>query len=262
MKKEKLIKIIETIAPPHLAEDWDNSGVQLMSAGNEAKRILVCLDVCRDTVDEAIEKECDFIVSHHPMFFRGLKQIDETTAKGELVYRLIKHGISVYSAHTPFDSAQGGNNDFLAEIIGLSNVAAPEDVPIIRVGEYVSGDKVLLKDVITTVDRAVMKGSGVDYTGDLNREIRRVGICTGAGADLMDEAARLGCDLFITGDVKYHEFQAAEGLGLAMIDAGHFETEIFFCDNMGLELASRTSGDLTVIPSKAQTSSLKRYRKL
>jgi dinuclear metal center YbgI/SA1388 family protein len=117
-----IAKYIEEFAPPDLAEEWDNVGLLLGSMNSDVKRIMVCLDVTSKVVEEAIEKEVDLIVSHHPIIFKGIKRIIEDEPKGRLIFSLIKNGISVYSAHTNYDVAEGGLNDLLAEVLGLKNV--------------------------------------------------------------------------------------------------------------------------------------------
>ena len=253
----KLISIIEEIAPKELMEEWDNTGVQILTDKNEVKRILVCLDVCDETVDEAIENGCDFIVSHHPLIFSGIKRIDVGSAKGRYIIKLIKNDICVYSSHTSFDTAIGGNNDYLAKLLGLNDVRVPEAEPIMRVGSL--SKPMQMKEVCTLVNERIMNNKGLSYSGELEREIKAVGICTGAGVSLMDAAIKEGCELLITCDVKYHDFQRAEELGISIIDAGHFETEIHFCENMKDKLEKRLNNEAEVIASQAQKNSLKRF---
>lgn len=255
--KKQLVKVIEEIASPELMEPWDNTGMQISAGDDEVKKILVCLDVCDETVDEAVKKECDFIVSHHPMFFDGIKCIDQETAKGRHIVKLISNGISVYSSHTSFDTVFGGNNDRLAEILDLKAVCAPEEDPIMRTGELPEAMK--LSELCGLVDKNIMNGKGLSYSGDPDKEVRTVGICTGAGASLMNSAFALGCDVLITGDVKYHDFQKADELGISIIDAGHYETEILFAENMGNKLKEALEGKAEVIPADSQKNCLKRY---
>lgn len=257
VKKYELIKIIENIAPLELMESWDNTGMQISVEKDDICRILVCLDICDETIDEAAAKGCDFIVSHHPLIFSGIKSIDEGNAKGRYIVKLIKNGISVYSSHTSFDTVSGGNNDYLAELIGLKSVYAPENEPIMRVGEF--SESVKMSRLCGIIDKKIMKNNGLAYSGDQEKQVRRVGICTGAGASLLDTARELECDVLITGDVKYHDFQRADELGINLIDAGHFETEIYFCSNMGEKLKRSLNGRAEVIESDSQKNCLKRF---
>ncbi|MDO4481277.1 MAG: Nif3-like dinuclear metal center hexameric protein [Bacillota bacterium] len=257
VKKDELIKIIEHIAPPELMESWDNTGMQISVGKEDIERILVCLDICDETIDEAVSKGCDFIVSHHPLLFSGIRSIDAESAKGRYIVELIKREISVYSSHTSFDTVSGGNNDYLARLIGLSSVYAPENEPIMRIGEL--DEPLKMSRLCEIVDRKIMKNSGLAYSGDPEKHVRRVGICSGAGASLTDAAQGLQCDVLITGDVKYHDFQRAEELGISLIDAGHFETEIYFCANMGEKLKNELNGKAEVVESDSQKNCLKRF---
>ncbi len=261
--KRELIEIIEKTAPPELMEDWDNSGIQIMCSDDPVERILVCLDVCEDTIEEAVEMSCDFILSHHPVFFGSIRQLRIDDNHSGMVIRLIKEGISVYSAHTTFDAAVGGNNDRLAEILNLKNVEIPEEEPVMRIGK--PAEPLSLGKLCGLINEKIMKNKGLSYGGDPERIVHTVGICTGAGASLLETAVKSGCDVLITGDVKYHDYQNAENLGIAVIDAGHFETEILFAANMGEKLAKAISGNnkkAEVIISKSQRNFLKRYNNM
>lgn len=255
--KEELVRCIETIAPKELMESWDNTGIQLDVGHREINRILVCLDICSETIEEAIEEDCEYIISHHPLMFSPIQRVSKEDAVGRYLIKLIRNNISVYSSHTSFDSTAGGNNDFLAEKLGLREVETPEEEPVMRAG--ILPEPVSLQSFCERVDLEIMGGTGLRYCGKEEKEISKVGICTGAGADLMDTALSLGCDVLVTGDVKYHEFQRAEQLGIALIDAGHYETEIFFNENMAEKLQQVLGGSARVIPSKTQPNCLKKF---
>ena len=118
-KAKEIYKIIEQIAPLCLAEDWDNSGLQIGSYDQDVKKVLLALDVTNEVVQEAIEKGVQLIVSHHPFIFNGIKSLCVDNGKGELVAQLIKNNISVYSAHTNLDSAKFGLNHYIASQLGI-----------------------------------------------------------------------------------------------------------------------------------------------
>ena len=116
MRKEELIKAIESFAPPELAEDWDNTGVQIDMGYPEVKRVLTALEITDEVIDEAMNAEADWIVTHHPLIFTSTSCIDYAGNTGRYIERLIRAGISVYSSHTAFDKAEGGNNDYLGKL--------------------------------------------------------------------------------------------------------------------------------------------------
>ena len=117
-----IIRYMEELAPANLAEDYDNVGLLIGNRGSKVNRILVCLDVSSKVVDEAVEKNVDLIVSHHPVIFKGIKRINEDDAKGSIIYKLIKNNIGVYSAHTNLDVAHGGVNNYLSSLLGLTEI--------------------------------------------------------------------------------------------------------------------------------------------
>lgn len=122
VKNLALFKMIEELAPKHMAEEWDNVGLQIGSPTAEVKRVLLALDVDEAVVREAEENAVELIIVHHPMLMKGIKSIDVDTVQGRLISRLIKSNITVYSAHTNLDSANGGVNTVLAKKLGLQNI--------------------------------------------------------------------------------------------------------------------------------------------
>lgn len=118
-----IARYMEELAPVNIAEDYDNVGLLIGDRGSKVNRILVCLDVSSKVVDEAVEKNVDLIVSHHPVIFKGLKRINEDDTKGSIIYKLIKNNIGVYSAHTNLDVAFGGVNNYLSSLLGLTEIS-------------------------------------------------------------------------------------------------------------------------------------------
>lgn len=120
-KVADVVAYIESIAPLTLQEDWDHSGLMLGSLKMEVGRVLCTLDVNPSLVEEAIEKDIDLIVSHHPFFFKPINRIDLDSQKGRMIADLLAHDISLYSAHTNYDQARGGVNDVLKDLLNLEN---------------------------------------------------------------------------------------------------------------------------------------------
>lgn len=123
LKCGDIIHIMEKLAPKELAESWDNVGLNVGDKNSEIKKILIALDATSLVIDEAIEKNANMIITHHPLIlFNDLKNINPDSPIGEKIYKLIKNNISVYCAHTNLDIAFGGTNDILADLIGLENI--------------------------------------------------------------------------------------------------------------------------------------------
>ena len=211
------------IAPKNLAEEWDNPGLLVGDPKQNVSKILVCLDLSDDTINQAVENNVQMIVTHHPMIFRAIKSIRADLPLGRKICSLIKNDIACFAAHTNLDSAEGGVNDVLAKRIGLVDVKPfEEELTLGRIGnlqremsatEFAFHVKKLLK-----TDHIRLINAG-DFL------IKRVGICSGAGSEFIFKAKFFGADAFVTGDVKYHEAQSAVENKIHIVDAGHFATE-------------------------------------
>ncbi len=219
---------------------YDNVGLLVGDGREKVTGVLVTLDCTDEAITEAVKQGANLIVTHHPVIFDPLKNVTEQS----LIYRLIKNGISVISAHTNLDAADGGVNDTLAKKIGLSNIEKifdSEDFAY-RIGEL---DEALSADELARLVGERL-GVRVKYVGD-NTFIKRVAVCSGSGGSMLTEVAGEGVDAFVTADVKHNVFMDAHMLGLTLIDAGHFETEDIIVEVLCKEIGTRFS-DINVIP--------------
>ncbi|MBP3329700.1 MAG: Nif3-like dinuclear metal center hexameric protein [Clostridia bacterium] len=209
---------LDEIAPFSSQEGWDNSGLLVGSFEKEVNRVAVALDLNKETLDQAISLEVDLIITHHPVIFKAQK----TFLSDCTPYRLAENSISLISTHTPLDSADGGINDILCDLLELTKVevlSTSMSENLLRVGFT---DKTTPEEFARFVSRQL--SADVRFC-DGENEIETVAVCSGAGADFAKEVAELGIDAFVTGDAKYHEFLDAKEDGLTLIAAGHFETE-------------------------------------
>lgn len=335
IKIDQIIEMMGEIAPKSLAEDWDNVGVQVGDTNQKVKNVLIALDLNKDVIKEAKTNDCQLIITHHPLIFKGLKSINSQSESGRLIMELIKNNITLFSAHTNLDIADGGLNDYLAEKLNLNRidklsiteekdyyklvVFVPENAldslkevlyqngaghignyshsgfsirgkgtfkPLADSNPYTGNKNEInevseyrLETIIAAEDaekiqRIIVKahpyeepvwdlfklenikkeiGLGrigylsetkklgellhevkelysleyLKYSGDKNKKINKIALCSGSGADFIKTAAFNGADLYLTGDVKYHEAQLAEELGMALIDFGHYGSEKF-----------------------------------
>ncbi len=253
MKFDEIKRIIENIAPLEYGEDWDNTGVQIRTEKDDVKRILVAMEINQNVLEEAIYLNADMIVTHHPLVFSRITSIDYSTVQGRYLIDAIKHGISVYSAHITFDNAPGGNNYYLAELLDLKDVDKPKVNPKNLPG--VMGElkhSLKLGEVCQLIlDKWEIPKHAIKIAGDLEMEVSKIAICSGAGGDLISLATKEGCQLLITGDTKLHQAQKALAEGIALIDAGHYDTEKQFVENMASRLKKKTK-DVEIIRSKAK----------
>ena len=215
---------VNRLAPRRLAEDWDNPGLLVGDPTAEVKKIFVCLDVLDEKIFRAIELDAQLIVAHHPLIFHAIKNVRFDLSLGKKIERLIKNNLAVFAAHTNLDSAVGGVNDVLAKKIGLVDVKnfGDEEFSLGRLG--------MLETPMTAAEFArhvkkVLDADNVRLVDAGDFPIKKVGVCGGAGADFIHKAKFFGAQAFVTGDVKYHEAQAAVENKIHVVDAGHFATE-------------------------------------
>ncbi len=374
MKPERIVRIqdlvglIHKLYPPALAEDWDNVGLQVGDPAAPVARLMVCLDPTEATLDAALDAGAQALVSHHPLVFRPIKSLVPRDETGRILFRAVREGIAVLSAHTNLDCGIDGLNDWLAVCLGVNHAqplaggreggllklvvfvpagyesrvaeamyaagagqigrydqcsfqtsgrgtfrAGPETEPFLGqegVAESVREirlETVLPKEWMAKVVSKMLKAhpyeevaydliplvnsrpgiglgrigrltesvslsafaeqvkkslgtSAVRLVGDPAQRVAKVAVCGGSGASLLGEAARQGADVLVTGDVKYHEARAAESMGVALIDAGHFATERLMVG----ELASRLRAEaeirkmnITVVEAKGETDPFK-----
>jgi dinuclear metal center YbgI/SA1388 family protein len=221
---------LEALAPPILAESWDNVGWQVGDDAAEITGILVTLDVDQAVVDEAARRRANLIVAHHPLIFGGLKRINPRDPMGRLLRRLLCDEIHVYAAHTNLDAVRGGVNDALAEALGLEPVG-PLDPTSPSAGGWGFG-AICESDGVSTAQmvRRVIERLGTPSPRltpgmDAPSLHTRIALLGGSGGSLIERAMREHCTLFITGEVKYHDAQAAARAGMTIVEADHFYSE-------------------------------------
>ena len=224
-----------SLAPKAWKEDWDNVGLLCGRQSQEVSRILVALDVTMEVAREAYEKQAQLIVSHHPLLFSAHSLSDETE-HGALLFYIASHNIAVISLHTNLDSAPDGVNDCLAQALGLANIRTftGEDHGIGRIGEV---QEQSLEDFAAFAAKRLQAG-GIRYA-DGGKPVRCVAVGGGACMDFLPQAMAAGCDTFLTGDIKYHQFQKAAMLGVNLVDAGHFPTEDPICEVLCRKLSAQ-----------------------
>lgn len=256
IKIDELLDQLRIIAPRELEEEWDNGGFQINMGNVQVKRILVTLEVTNAVIEEAAKRKADFIITHHPLMMEKIDVVDARTLTGNYIIKLIKHGITVYSAHTSFDSVFGGNNDYLADLLDLQMVRRLKirtpfgDKELIgRIGSF--SKPISLKEAASLVETSLNLTEAPKIVGDQEAIINKVAICTGAGGDSIDAVIRNDCDLFITGDVRYHQAQKAREMGLNIIDAGHYGTEYIFIKNFAQKLEKAVEGQVEILESNA-----------
>lgn len=230
MKIKEVAETLERFAPLPLQESYDNAGLQIgLTEADNLTGVLLCLDVTEDVIREAVRKECNLVVSHHPLLFRGLKRVADQTMVERCVRLAIREGIGIYSSHTNLDNAEGGVNWEIARRLGAKPLAPlnaegegllcelPQPQPT---AEFLRSVKQIfgVEKLSTNVDASArdMKPA----------EIHRIALCGGAGDFLLDSALAQGADCFLTGEMHYHQYFGLEGK-IAIAVLGHYESEKF-----------------------------------
>lgn len=212
-------RAIDAFAPFELAEEWDNAGILAGSSQTAVKGILCALDLNFKVIEEAATKGANLIVTHHPILFRGRKNLREDDVEGRMLCALIRSGISLIAAHTNFDNASPGVNDALAARLGLENVLSLENG--MRMGEINALNLEALRVLTEQRLRAPVR-----CYGEGERCVRRVAVLGGAGGDFWPQAFAAGADVYITGEIAHHKAWDAYQSGMCILEAGHAATEL------------------------------------
>ena len=365
MQIRDIIQQLELWAPAVLQESYDNSGLLTGSAVDECKGILICLDATEKVVEEAIQRNCNLVIAHHPIIFSGLKKITGRNYVERTIIKAIKNDIAIYAIHTNLDNIISGVNAAMAAKLGLVNVSVLSPKPSLlkklytfvpevhaeavrsalflagggHIGQYYecsfnsagtgsfkAGDgtdpfvgkqgerhyeaeikvevifpvwleQSLIRalkqahpfeevafDIISLSNDFQNVGAGltgslpepvsekefldllkkefqlevIRHTPLLQKPIRKVALCGGAGSFLTKTAVAAGADVFITGDVKYHEFFDAEGK-LVLADIGHWESEQFTIDLLS-DFLTQKFPTFAVLKSTVKTNPVEYYR--
>lgn len=231
MTTKEIVNIIESEYPKFSQEIWDNSGLLIDNENAEITGILICFDITENSINEAIDKNCNFIISHHPLFINGLKKISQDTYTERCVRLAIKNDIAIYCCHTPVDKSRHGISFKMAEKLGLENVDflskdADKDFGLGIVGHLKQAMSPL--DFISLVKETFGQNI-IRYNLIKEKPIKKVAFCGGSGASLISSALKVEADAYICGDIKHHDYFSSQE-GILLIDAGHFETEIAIKD--------------------------------
>ncbi|MBQ3136159.1 MAG: Nif3-like dinuclear metal center hexameric protein [Clostridia bacterium] len=216
---KKISDYINEIAPYNNQCEWDNCGLLIGNESKEVKKVGFVLDLTSETLDSALNNGVDLIITHHPVIFKPQKNF----LTGNIAYEAAIKGISVISAHTCFDSAIGGVNDVLCNILGVKNISGVYSdaypVPVARIGNI---DEISSSDFAVTVSKKLKTHCRVV---DCSNSIKKVAVCGGSGADFLSDVFNMGADAYVTGEMDHHEMLYAAELGITVVLAGHFETE-------------------------------------
>lgn len=219
---------IEHFAPLPLQEDYDNAGLQVGFRENKVDAVMLCLDVTEEVLDEAIRRDCDMIISHHPLIFKGLKSVTGADDTQRIVIKALRSGMAIYSAHTNLDSAWNGVSHEMAHILEVSDIEILDprhDNPEAGIG--------VIGNIKPTPKLEFLRRLKEKFNVKCLRfssqspaiVVKRIALCGGSGAFLIKKAIEAKADLIVTGDVKYHDF-TTYGHDIVIADIGHYESEL------------------------------------
>ena len=220
------------IIPTSLCCPWDKDGLESCpEPDKDVKKVLISLDVTGEIIEKAATKGADVIISHHPLFFGGLGNMNALTFDGARAVKLAKNNIAVMSFHTRLDACDGGVNEILAGILGLKNISVVGDDKICRMGELdyeleLMDFAKLVKDKLSSGEGEREATVGISPAG---KKVKRVALIGGGGGDFINVAAAAGADTYVTGEFKHHERLSATDFGVNLVWAGHFFTENPVC---------------------------------
>lgn len=264
---DAICQLLAQIAPLALAESWDNVGLLIGNRAAAIDRVMTCLSITPAVVTEAVQRDVDLIVAHHPLPFKPVAKLTSDSPSGRMLLELIAGGVAVYSAHTAFDSAAGGINDMWAQGLELADI-----VPLIvphgaadagfgsgrcgRLAAAVAVEKLAsAAAAIAGVDEYRIVGPGT--------QVRTVGIACGSGGSFLSAASMRGCQVLLTGEATFHTCLEAEALGMALILLGHYGSERFAMRRMAVLLKERLGRggiDVEVFASSADIDPLHAVR--
>jgi dinuclear metal center YbgI/SA1388 family protein len=228
-KVKDVIKVIEDFAPLSIQEGWDNSGLCIGSSDAPVSSVLFGLDCTPELVDEAIECGADMVVTHHPLIFSGLKKISPDNPVGEAVIKAIRAGISIYAAHTSADKVIAGVSGAMAARLGLVNVSIlDEDGDGTGLGVVGELPETLTANEAVELVKERFSLKMLRASRPIDGKISRVAMCGGSGGSLIGAAKKSGAQLYLSGDISYHNFFTGEDF--MIMDIGHYESEIEIVD--------------------------------
>ena len=231
MKVSEVTEILDKWMPRSIAEDFDNVGLLIGDSNSEVKNILVTLDTTSNVIDEAIDNNCNLIISYHPIIFNDLKKVTlDSGYVQKSVIKAVKNNISVYAIHTSLDNHAKGISYFLSKKIGLKNTSVlipkKNHDSNLKLGMGIKGklEKPLEEDDFFNLLKDKLNLKYLRHSVKLNRKVSKVSVVAGSGSFAIKDSLDCNVDAFITSDLKYHNFFEADNETL-LIDIGHYESE-------------------------------------
>lgn len=232
MKIKEITNYLEKIAPLSYQENYDNCGLIVGDSNTSVNAALITLDCTESIIEEAIERECDLIIAHHPIIFSGIKKLNGSNYIERVVIKAIKNNIAIYAIHTNLDNVHNGVSAKIADRLDLKTckiLAPKENFPNIGAGIIGELSEAIESKLFLKMLKDIMETDCIRHTSIVSSKIKKVAVCGGSGSFLLEKAKELDADIYISADFKYHEFFDADNK-LIIADIGHYESEHFTKD--------------------------------
>ena len=262
-----LAQLLEALAPLSLAEDYDNVGLLVGEPETEVSAVLCTLDITIPVLEEALKKNANFVLSHHPIWFRPRKTLLGDDFASEVILFALRNQISLYACHTNLDNVGNGVNQFIAEILDLKELdfllprkMEKSESQVCSAGSGMIGNlgsPLLISEFLEKVQKK-FNCQCIRYTKTKKKEITRVAVCGGAGAFLIEEALEKEADAFVSSDITYHRFFEVREKMLCL-DIGHYESEQF-TSLLLLEYLKKHLKEISVYTSTINTNPILYYK--
>lgn len=247
----KFIDKFEELIPKDLQDSWDNSGLQVGNLDTKLKKVLVCVDITDQVIDQAKNTGSNLIISHHPALFNAKKSLSYDDFIGKKIIEAIKKDIVIYSSHTSIDVNVKGLNNYVFSKMGFASqgkIEATQDPH--GYGDYCHISPRPVADIAKDI-KEKLSLDHIIYYGPLDSVANKVGLVTGSGASFIKRVKDLGIDLFITADVKHHDAMDFVEQGIKLMDLGHYQSEKLF-NKLVQEIIYKIDEDIEVILEEEQ----------
>jgi dinuclear metal center YbgI/SA1388 family protein len=226
LKLKEITNIIEQWAPLNWAEDFDNVGLLVGDSSSIVNKAIITIDTLENVIEEAIENNCDLIISFHPIIFDGLKKVNNKNYVERVIAKAIKNNINIYSIHTNLDNHPEGVNFQISKYLELNKtkILIPKidfDGGMGMIGEL--NKPISEKDFLNFIKNK-MRVKMIKHSDFINKKIKKIAVLGGSGSFAIEDAIKAGADCFVTADLKYHDYFKAENK-ILLIDIGHYESE-------------------------------------
>ncbi len=255
MRCSEVIEKLEQLSPLSFAEEWDNAGFLCGRRDKEIKRVHIAVDATDSVIEEAVHRQADLLLTHHPLIFKPLKRIVTEDFIGRRVYTLIRSDICYYAMHTNFDVM--GMADAAADELGMRSrqvldITYEDDIAKEGIGRVGKLPRIMTLQECAEYVKKVFNLETVQVFGEREQTIEKAAISPGSGSTVLQAAIRSGAEVLITGDIDHHMGLDCMAQGLSLIDAGHFGLEKIFVSNLS-EFFRREMPEIQIYEAKEES---------